>query len=56
MEGSSSEEDMGIIPWTFKQIFEKIENSSENEEYMVRVSMLEIYNEKLKNSLSTNNS
>lgn len=28
--------------------------ASETEEYMIRVSMLEIYNEKLKDSLSNN--
>lgn len=53
MEGSSAESEMGIIPRTFNQIFERIENASESEEYMIRVSMLEIYNEKLKDSLSS---
>ncbi len=45
---------MGIIPRTFNQIFERISEANESEEYMIRVSMLEIYNEKLKDSLSTN--
>ena len=54
MEGNSLENDMGIIPRTFNQIFEKIEQASDTEEYMIRVSMLEIYNEKLKDSLSSN--
>lgn len=45
MEGSQDEVGEGIIPRTFKQIFEKIKQAPENEEYMVRVSMLEIYKE-----------
>lgn len=54
MEGNNCENDMGIIPRTFNQIFERISEANESEEYMIRVSMLEIYNEKLKDSLSTN--
>ena len=53
MEGGSNEEE-GIIPRTFKQIFERIKQAPENEEYLVRVSMLEIYKELLKDSLSAN--
>lgn len=42
---------MGIIPRTFKEIFERISSASENQEYLVRASMLELYNEELKDSL-----
>ena len=42
---------IGIIPRTFNQIFDKINNAGENQEYLVRASMLELYNEELKDSL-----
>ncbi len=53
MEGIGDQDTMGIIPRTFRQIFEKIKEAKEDEEYLVRVSMIEIYNEELKDSLNT---
>lgn len=56
MEGGSSQEEMGVIPRTFHNIFERINDSNNQEEFLIWVSMLEIYNEKLKDSLSNANS
>lgn len=39
--------DMGIIPRMVKYIFDRIEMSSEDIEFTVKVSMIEIYLEKL---------
>jgi hypothetical protein len=39
---------MGVIPRTFRQIFDTIRNAGEGMEYLVRVSMIELYNEKIK--------
>lgn len=39
--------DMGIIPRMVKYIFDRIEKSSEDIEFTVKVSMIEIYLEKL---------
>jgi len=44
MEGK--EQDVGIAPRVFSQIFEAIQASS-NLEYLVRASYLEIYNEEI---------
>jgi len=53
MEGSSSAEGKGIIPRTIDCIFESIKSCS-NQEFLVRVSMVEIYNEECRDLLSTN--
>jgi len=42
-----SPEHMGIIPWMVRHIFAKIEKSSEDIEFTVKVSMVEIYLEKI---------
>ena len=38
----------GIIPRMVKTVFSRIENADENIEFTVKVSMCEIYNEKIK--------
>lgn len=38
----------GITPRIIKSIFEHISNSSEENQYIVKISLLEIYNEKIK--------
>ncbi len=44
----------GIIPRIIKYIYEVIRNSSEEVEYIVKVSMFEIYKEKLRVSAIIN--
>lgn len=46
-------EKQGIIPRMVKTMFEKIENASEDIEFRVKISMVEIYNEKIKDLLDT---
>jgi kinesin family protein 5 len=41
----------GVIPRMVKTVFEKIENASEDIEFTVKVSMIEIYMEKIKDLL-----
>jgi len=41
----------GIIPRMVRTVFNRIETSSENMEFTVKVSMTEIYNEKIKDLL-----
>lgn len=43
--------EMGIIPRMVRYIFDKIEKSSEDIEFTVKVSMIEIYLEKLRDLL-----
>lgn len=38
----------GITPRIIKSIFQHIRQSSEEHQYIVKISMLEIYNEKIK--------
>lgn len=45
------EELQGIIPRMVKTVFSKIENASEDIEFTVKVSMIEIYMEKVKDLL-----
>ena len=45
------EEDRGIIPRMVNTVFDKIDNASEDIEFTVKVSMVEIYMEKLKDLL-----
>lgn len=49
MEGPSieNEELKGIIPRMMDCVFEQIINASENLEFTVKISFLEIYNEKI---------
>ena len=44
-------EKQGIIPRMVKTVFEKIENASEDIEFTVKISMVEIYMEKIKDLL-----
>ena len=41
----------GIVPRMVKTVFNRIENSSENMEFAVKVSFCEIYNERIKDLL-----
>eukprot|EP00803_Ostreobium_quekettii_P010001 evm.model.scf_2563.2 EVM.evm.TU.scf_2563.2 scf_2563:10409-13107(-) len=52
MEGGSGEA-AGIIPMSFRHIFDSID-VSENRQYLVRSSFLEIYNEEIRDLLSKN--
>ena len=55
MEGSSlhDEEGRGILPRFMDKIFESIMESSQNIEFTLKVTMLEIYNEKIQDLLNT---
>ena len=55
MQGPDIEniEMQGIVPWMVWTIFTKIENSNENIEFTVKVSMVEIYMEKIWDLLDT---
>lgn len=55
MEGSSLNdyEGRGIIPRVMDRIFEIIDESDENIEFTLKISMLEIYNEKIQDLLDT---
>jgi len=49
MSGDLSKPELqGIIPRVIKYVFNHIENSDENIEYTVKVSMMEIYMEKIR--------
>lgn len=53
MEGYGS--DPGIIPRSFSKIFELIKQKSTTSNYLIRVSYLEIYNEKIRDLLVKDN-
>ena len=53
MEGSIEGENKGIIPNTFDHIFRHI-NTTEDQEFLVRASFLEIYNEEIRDLLGKN--
>jgi kinesin family protein 5 len=42
----------GIVPRMVRTVFNRIENSSENMEFAVKVSFCEIYNERIKDLLN----
>ena len=44
-------DNQGIIPRMVRTVFNRIESASENIEFSVKVSMSEIYNEKIKDLL-----
>jgi len=46
-----SEDDLGIVPRMMRYLFDLIMNSSEDIEFNVKVSFLELYNEKLQDLL-----
>lgn len=52
MEGSDDFEGIGIIPRTFEQIFDHINSNKSHQQFLIRCSMLELYNEELKDSLA----
>lgn len=51
MEGAGTGDRRGIIPRTFEQIFSTIE-WSENKQFLVHASFLEVYNEDIRDLLS----
>jgi kinesin family member 5 len=53
MQGPNIEdpETQGVIPRMVKTVFEKIENASEDIEFQVKISMIEIYMETIKDLL-----
>lgn len=57
MEGPSidSEENKGLIPRMMDEIFDCIMRANENIEFTVKVSFLEIYNEKIHDLLDGDN-
>jgi len=55
MEGKPDPpEQRGIIPRAFQQIFQIIELTSKNRQFLVRCSFLELYNEEIRDLLSKN--
>ena len=46
-------EDKGITPRIFKTLFQRIDDASEDMEYSMKVSMCEIYNEKIRDLFDT---
>jgi len=46
------QDQIGIVPRAFKQIFSEIENESSDCKYLLRASYLEIYNEEIRDLLS----
>jgi hypothetical protein len=47
-------EERGIMPRSFTDVFDKISNDSDQTQFLVRVSYLEIYNENVRDLLSKN--
>lgn len=55
MEGKPEPPNLrGIIPRAFQQIFQMIEQTSKNRQFLVRCSFLELYNEEIRDLLSKN--
>ncbi len=56
MQGPDIEdlEMQGIIPRMVRTVFNRIETASENVEFTVKISMIEIYKERIKDLLDTN--
>ena len=53
MQGNIDDVEMrGIVPRMVRTVFNRIENSSENMEFAVKVSFCEIYNERIKDLLN----
>ena len=53
--GDEDVENQGIIPRMVRTVFNRIETASENVEFSVKVSMCEIYNERIKDLLEPRN-
>lgn len=49
-----SDHEKGIMPRSFEDIFKKIEADSEQTQFLIRASYLEIYNEEIRDLLSKN--
>ncbi len=56
MEGQNNPKDKGVVPRTIDWIFDNIKSASsqQNQQFLVRVSMVEIYNEEVRDLFSTN--
>jgi len=54
MEGEETPKDRGITPRSFDSIFHLIKSSSNNTNFLIRISYLEIYNEEIRDLLSKN--
>ena len=52
MQGTIKNDQKGLVPNTFDQIFEEIYDSPENIEFIVKISMFEIYMENIKDLLN----
>ena len=48
----SDPERQGVIPRMVRTVFQKIENASEDIEFTVKISMVEIYMERIKDLLN----
>jgi len=53
-DDASIVEERGIMPRSFNDVFDKISNDSDQTQFLVRVSYLEIYNENVRDLLSKN--
>jgi len=51
MVGGDDHQSYGVIPRMIDTVFDAIEASNENIEYVIKVSVLEIYNEKIRDLL-----
>jgi len=56
MEGKPTPEHKGLIPRMVEAVFDAIEDSDEHLEFLVQISYLEIYMERIKDLLDSNNS
>ena len=55
MEGEMKpKEARGVMARTFESVFEKIDNETQNQQFLVRASYLEIYKENIRDLLSSN--
>lgn len=54
MIGGEDLETQGIIPRMVDTVFQNIEDSDENIEYIIKASVVEIYNEKIRDLLDNN--
>lgn len=52
MEGPNLGDQRGIIPRTFQYIFDEIQDPKESQQFLVRASYLEIYNEEVRDLLA----
>ena len=54
MTGLKDPDQMGIMPRAFQDVFRQIEADSEQTQFLIRASYLEIYNEEVRDLLSKN--